>query len=115
MSMDTAENLNALDLWCAHVATLYDETYQGPDPLSRLQYAVTVDHISAITTMGLGPEYRETADTHILAYCLVVSRQGTTGNKYRRHGIAEVQYEWINSAPIPYYMPNLNMVGEQFR
>ena len=100
MSMDTTEDPNTLDLWCAQIATLHDETYRGPDPLSRLHYAVNVDHIAAITSMGLGPEYKKTTDTHILTYCLIVSRQGTGGNEYSRHGIAEVQYEWMNRAPV---------------
>ena len=75
LSMDIKQDPSSLDLWCAHIATLHDETYRGPDPLSRLGYACNVDHISAITRFGVGEDYKETADSHILAYCLVVSPQ----------------------------------------
>ena len=98
LSMDTKQDALSLDLWCAHIATLHDETYRGPDPLSRYAYARDVDRVMAITRYGVGNEYKDTTDSHILAYCLVVSPQDTTGTSYKRYGIAEVQYEWVNQA-----------------
>ena len=98
--MDTTEDPNMLDLWCAQIATLHDETYRGPDPFSRFQYSMNVDQIAAITTTGIRPGYEKTTDTHILTYCLLVSCQGTGGNEYSRHGTAKVQHEWMDRAPL---------------
>lgn len=94
-TIDTGSSLPSQNLWLAHIATIQDETYHGPNPLYRLNQI----QISAITTHGVGEEYQRTSETRILAYCLVLTPDATVENGYRRVGIAEVQHEWISQPP----------------
>ncbi|KAL9035216.1 MAG: hypothetical protein Q9180_004978 [Flavoplaca navasiana] len=95
LNLDTTDNLSPTDeLWCAHIATLHDEMYAGPDPLNRMSYALEVDG-TAITTFPLNRASKHTSDSAILAYCLILKSMGTQEDTYRRVGIAEMKYEWI--------------------
>ena len=98
LTMDTAIEPADMELWLAHIATIHDESYSGPNPLSRYRYAFMVDQISCISGVGLGPEYKDSPESHILAYCMVLTRrldEEEAGREFRRVGLAEVKYEWI--------------------
>jgi hypothetical protein len=98
-SLDTTDASPETQLWCACVATIHDESYRGLNPLSRLSYSFRVDQIAAISGIGVGPDYEETPESHILAYCLILTSAGVEGRQYQRIGMAEVKYEWISQAP----------------
>lgn len=101
VSFDTLKTPPEADLWCAHLATAHDESYKGPDPLSRIQQISDMGYGSHIPPLELGEEYIPTEETHILAYCwvLAVTGEAKGKKKYERIGIAEVKYEWIVEAP----------------
>lgn len=95
-SLDTDAVLpGATQLWCAHIVTLHDETYIGPNPLYRLFQ----NPVASITLPGLTREYKESLESHILAYCWILTATGAAGDEYQRVGMAEIKYEWICQAP----------------
>lgn len=101
-SLDSLDSLPEVDLWCGHIATLHDETYSGPDPLNRHQHTIRAgDMVSKWNSASmLRGENVGTGESHILAYCWVLSLWRDEGkDEYRRVGIAEVKYEWIMKAP----------------
>ncbi|MCJ1261408.1 hypothetical protein MMC22_001272 [Lobaria immixta] len=81
-----------LTLWCAHIATLHDETHSGPNPLSRWRDAFEMDNMDVVSSTVPGKQSCDSPETHILAYCMVVNSTGAAGNEYRRVGIAGVKY-----------------------
>lgn len=101
LSMDTMEVPPVAELWCAHIATLCDDGYRGlrlrvqvPAPSWTRAPGVWVD-APGVHNPGVQIESRYIAESHILAYCLVLASTIDQENKYRRVVIAEVQYEWI--------------------
>lgn len=72
---------------CAHVATIHDKSYRGSDSSSQLNYAWNVDHIAAISGIGVGEDYEETPESHMLAYCLILTSTGTKDLQYQRIGM----------------------------
>ena len=99
LNLDIANDLPPTEeLWCAHIATLHNETYDGPDPLNRLSYALNVDEVS-ITIFPQNRASEDTENTPILAYCLILKSMGTQEGTYRRVGIAEMRYEWMAQFP----------------
>ena len=47
--LDTLEIPFTTDFRCAHIDTLHDETYKGPNDLSRVRYAFTKDNVTALS------------------------------------------------------------------
>ena len=93
--LDTLETPFITDIWCAHTAALHDETYNGPDNLSRVRHAFTEDNVAALSQLGLGEEYQDSPLSHVLAYCLILEPTDIALSEYHRVGIAQVKYEWI--------------------
>ena len=90
---DTTDGLSPTDeLWFAHIATLHDEMYDGPDPLNRMNYALEVD---GVATFPLNRASKHTSDSAILAHCLILKSMGTQKDTYPRLGIAELKYGCI--------------------
>ena len=96
--LDTLETPFITDIWCAHMAALHNETYNGPDNLSRVRYAFTEDNVAALSQLGLGEEYQDSPLSHVLAYCLILEPTDIALSEYHRVGIAQVMYEWIRQA-----------------